>query len=75
MPKPTIELVKVDDMVDWLNELNSNWAVLRNTRSFIEGQPREYWKEFDECMRYAFDLQIALMKLRGSGAADGSRSL
>ena len=57
------KLVKPDEMIAWLTDLNSNWAVLRNTRSFLEGQPVEYWKKFDACMGEAFELQIALMKL------------
>jgi hypothetical protein len=61
-----ITLIKPDDMIDWLTDLNSNWAVLRNTRSFMEGQPKEYWKKFDICMGEAFKLQIALMKLRAA---------
>jgi hypothetical protein len=61
-----ITLVEPDDMINWLTDLNSNWAVLRNTRSFMEGQPKEYWKKFDACMGKAFELQIALMKLRAA---------
>jgi hypothetical protein len=59
---------KRDEMVSWLTDLNSNWAVLRNTRSFMEGQPSEYWKKFDACMGEAFELQIALMKLAATPA-------
>ena len=66
-----ITLVKPDEMISWLMDLNSNWAVLRNTRSFMEGQPTEYWKKFDACMGEAFQLQIALMKLHMGPLANG----
>lgn len=68
-PHEALELIKPHDMVSWLNELNSNWAVCRNTRSFLEGQPSEYWKKFDAAMGEAFQLQVALMKLIQERAA------
>ena len=61
-----ITLVKPDDMIAWLTDLNANWSVLRNTRSFLEGEPSEYWKKFDTCMGEAFELLIALTKLRAN---------
>jgi len=67
-----VELVMPDEMIAWLNDLNSNWSVCRNTRSFIEGEPSEYWKKFDKAMGKAFELQVALMKLRQPAAPTGS---
>lgn len=58
----TISPVATDEMLSCLNSLNMNWAVCRNTRSFQEGQPAEYWKKFDSAMGEAFKLQITLMK-------------
>ena len=61
-------LQKPDDMIAWLNDLGSTWAVLRNCRDFMEaakGGLGHYWKQLDKLMGTGFELQIALMKLRG----------
>jgi hypothetical protein len=51
-----------EQVIRVLNGLGENWAVCRNTRSFKEGEPSEYWKEFDRWMGEAFKLQVDLMQ-------------
>ena len=62
--------MNVDEMILWLTDLNGNWAVLRNTRSYLEGEPKEYWKKFDKAMGKAFELQVTLMKLRAASSME-----
>lgn len=69
-----IKLPELDDLLSLLNDLNSNWSVCRNSRSFIEGEPLEYWKRFDAAMGKVFELQMTLMKQK-PGVPPGNPSV